>query len=137
MSDLVKFSSGRNPVDRKWVFKKRMNTTVQVKKFKARLEVKGYSQVKGVNFSEIFSPVEKLTSMEIENMDVKTVFLHGDLEEEIYIKQLEGFRVRGKKNLVCKLKRSFYRLKKSPKIWYQNFDTYILILGFVRSKYDR
>jgi hypothetical protein len=126
---------------RKWVFKKKMNATGQVEKFKARLVVKGYSQVEGVDFGEIFSPVAKLTSirvlmslaatfdLEIEHMDVKTMFLHGDLEEEIYMKQPEGFVVKGKKYLVCKLKRSLYGLKQSPRMWYQNFDTYILSLG--------
>jgi hypothetical protein len=69
-------------------------------------------------------------------MDVKTTFLHGDLEEEIYMKQPEGFVVKGKKELDCKLKKSLYGLKKSPRMWYQKFDTYILGLGFVRSKVD-
>jgi hypothetical protein len=69
-------------------------------------------------------------------MDVKTTFLHGDLEEEIYMKQHEGFVVKGKKELVCKLKRSLYGIKQSPRMWYQNFDTYIISLGFVRSKVD-
>jgi hypothetical protein len=140
--------NGRKPIGSKWVFKKKLNAVGQVKKFKARLVAKGYSQVEGVNFGDIFSPVAKLTSirvlmslaatfdLEIEKMDVKTMFLHGDLEEEIYMKQPEGFVVKGKKELVCKLKRSLYGLKKSPRMWYQKFDTYILSLGFVRSKVD-
>jgi hypothetical protein len=146
MWDLVELPSGRNHVGRKWVFKKKMKTSCQVKKFKARLVAKGYSQVEGVDFSGIFSPVAKLTSirvllslapafdLEIEQMDVMTTFLHGDLEEKIYVKQPEGFVVKGKKDLVCKLKRSLYGLKKSPRMWYQNFNTYILSFGFVRSK---
>jgi hypothetical protein len=69
-------------------------------------------------------------------MDVKTMFLHGDLEEEIYMKQPEGFVVNGKQELVCKLKRSLYGIKKSPRMWYQKFETYILSLGFVRSNAD-
>jgi hypothetical protein len=109
---------------------------------------KGYSQVEGIDFGEIFSPVSKLTSiifilsivvafyLEVEQMDVKTTFLHGDLEEEIYMKQPEGFVVKGKKELVCKLKKSLYGLKQSPRMWYQKFDTYILGLGFVRSRDD-
>jgi hypothetical protein len=87
-----------NSLGSKWVFKKKLNVAGQVEKFKARLVAKGYSQVEGVNFGEIFSPDEKLTSirvlmslvatfdLEIEQMDVKTTFLHGDLEEEIYMK---------------------------------------------------
>eukprot|EP00253_Pinus_taeda_P029339 PITA_29339 len=69
-------------------------------------------------------------------MDVKTTFLHGDLEEEIYMKQPEGFVVKGKKELVCKLKKSFYGLKLSPRRWYQKFHTFIQGLGFTRSKAD-
>jgi hypothetical protein len=119
-----------------------------VEKCKARLVAKGYSQVEGIDFGEIFSPIAKLTSIifllsisasfdiEVEHMYVKTTFLHGDMEEEIYMKQPEGFVVKGKKELACKINKSLYGLKKSPRIWYQNFDTYILGLGFVRSRDD-
>jgi hypothetical protein len=69
-------------------------------------------------------------------MDVKTKFLHGDREEEIHMKQPEGFVVKGNNYLVCKLKISLYGLKQSPRMWYQKFDTYILSFGFVRSKDD-
>jgi hypothetical protein len=58
-------------------------------------------------------------------MDVKTKFLYGDLEEEIYMKQPEGFVVKGKKELVCKLKKSLYGLTQSPRMWYQKFDPWI------------
>jgi hypothetical protein len=128
--DLVKLPSGRNLGGRKRLFKKKMNVTRKVKKFKDRLVEKGYSQVEGVDFDEIFSPVEKLTSirvliylattfdLEIEQMDVKTMCLNGDLEEEIYMKQPEGSIVKGKKELVCKLERSLYGLKQSTRMWY-------------------
>ena len=69
-------------------------------------------------------------------MDVKTMFLHGDLDEEIYMKQPKGFTVKGKKELVYKLKRSLYGLKQSSTMRYQKFNTYIHGLGFVRSKDD-
>ena len=69
-------------------------------------------------------------------MDVKTTFLHGDLEEEIYMKKPEGFVVKGKKELVCKLKKSLNGLKQSPRMWYQKFDTFIWGLGFTRRKVD-
>jgi len=79
--------------------------------------------VPGIDFGDIFSPVAKVTSIrlllyvataldfEVEQMDVKTTYLHRDLEEEIYMKQPEGFVVKGKKELVCKLKKSLYGLK--------------------------
>ena len=109
---------------------------------------KWYSQVEGIDFGDIFSPVAKLTTirfllsldatidLEVEQMDVKTMFLHGDLDEEIYMKQPEGFTIKDKKELVCKLKKSLYGLKQSPRMRYQKFNTYIQGLGFVRSKVD-
>jgi hypothetical protein len=93
MWDLFELPSGRNLVSSKWVFKKKMNVAGQVEKFKARPVAKGYSQVEGVDIDEIFSLVAKLTSirvlmslaakfdLEIEQMDVKTSFVHRDLEE--------------------------------------------------------
>ena len=89
--------------------------------------MKGFRQKKGIDFEEIFSPVVKMSSiivalglaasmnLEIEQLDVKTAFLHGDLEEEIYMDQPEGFEVKGKENLVCRLKKSLYELKQAPR----------------------
>ena len=71
---------------------------------------------------------------EVEQMDVKTTFLHGDLEEEIYMKQPKGYVVKGNKELVCKPKKSLYGLKQSQRMWYKKFDTYMMGLGFTRSK---
>jgi hypothetical protein len=69
-------------------------------------------------------------------MDVKKTFQHGDLEEEIYMKQPKGFVVKEKKDLVCKLKKSMYGLKQSSRMWYKKNDTYILGLVFMRNKED-
>jgi len=119
----VEFPAGRKPIGNKWVFKKKTNVEGKVEKYKARLVAKGYSQVPRIDFGDIFSPVAKVTSIilllsiatafdfEVEQMDVKTTFLHGNLEEEIYMKQPEGFAMKGKKELVCKLKKSLYGLK--------------------------
>ena len=102
------------------------------RRFKARLVVKGYSQRKGIDYAEIFSPVVKLTSIRIllsivasenlhlEQMDVKTAFLHGDLDKEINMQQPEGFVVPGKEHMVCKLTRSLYGLKQAPRQWYKS-----------------
>eukprot|EP00253_Pinus_taeda_P033206 PITA_33206 len=112
--DLVELSAGRKPIGSKWVFKKKENAEGKVEKYKARLVAKGYSQVPGIDFGDIFSPVAKVTSIRLllfvavafdfeeEQMDVKTTFLHEDLEEEIYMKQPEGFAVKGKKELDSK-----------------------------------
>jgi hypothetical protein len=93
--DIVELLAGRKSVGIKWLFKKKFNSQGKVEKYKARLVAKGYSQVEGIDFGEIFSPVAKLTSirsilsiaatfdLEVEQMDVKTTFLHEDVEEEI------------------------------------------------------
>ena len=67
---------------------------------------------------------------------MKTAFLHGELEEEIYMDQPEGFIVPGKENFVCKLKKFLYGLKQSPRQWYKRFDSFMLLHGFKRSDYD-
>ena len=85
--------------------------------------MKGFNQKKCIDLEEILSPVVKMSSicvalglaarldLEVEQLDVKTTFLQGDLEEEIYMQQLEGFEVKGKENLECKLKKRLYGLK--------------------------
>ena len=89
--------------------------------------MKRFNQKKGIDFEEIFSPVVKMSSiqvvlniaaslnLEVEQLDVKTAFLHGNLEEEIYMWQSEGFKEIGKENLVCRLKKSLYGLKQAPR----------------------
>jgi hypothetical protein len=93
--DIFELPVGRKSIGSKWLLKKKFNAQGKVEKYKARLVAKGYSQIEGIDFGEIFSHVSKLTSirfmlsiaisfdLELEQMDVKTTFLHGDLEEEI------------------------------------------------------
>eukprot|EP00253_Pinus_taeda_P029012 PITA_29012 len=109
--NLVELLAGRKPIGSKWVFKKKTNAEGKVEKYKAHLVAKGYSQVSRIDFGDIFSPIAKVTSIrlilfvvadfyfEVEQMDVKIAFPYGDLEEEIYMKQPEGFAVKGKKEL--------------------------------------
>ena len=77
-----------------------------------------------------FFSIVAMHDLEFEQLDVKTVFLHGELEEEIYMDQPEGFVVPGKENYVYKLKRSLYGLKQSPRQWYKRFDSFMLLHGF-------
>ncbi|CAL2238507.1 unnamed protein product [Prunus armeniaca] len=147
--ELVPKPKDRKLVGCKWVFRKKEGLHEQdAVRFKARLVAKGYSQNEGVDYDEIFSPVVKHTSirlllamatqhdMEIEQMDVKTAFLHGDLEETIFMAQPEGFVEYGKENLVCQLKKSLYGLKQSPRQWYKRFDYFMLKINFRRCLYD-
>jgi len=143
---LVEQPQGKKIVNCKWVFNKKDDA--EGIRYKARLVAKGYSQVEGVDFNEVFSPVVKHTSIrvllslvamknyELEQLDVKTAFLHGDLEEQIYMQQPEGYRIVGKENHVCLLQKSLYGLKQSPRQWYKRFDAFMESIYFGRSQYD-
>ena len=75
-------------------------------------------------------------NLEIEQLDVKTAFLHGDLEEKIYMEQPERFTIKGKEHLVCRLKKSLYGLKQALRQWYKKFDSFMVEHGFSRSAFD-
>ena len=75
-------------------------------------------------------------NLHLEQLDVKTAFLHGDLEEDLYMIQPEGFIVQKQKNLVCKLRKSLYGLKQAPRQWYKKFDSFMHKIGFKRCKAD-
>ena len=147
--ELKELPQGKKTLGCKWVYKKKEAASEKEKeKFKARLVAKGYSQRKGIDYDEVFSPVVRHTSirillalvasydMELEQLDVKTIFLHGDLEEVIYMEQPEGFMQPGTEHLVCRLKKSLYGLKQSPRQWYKRFDSYMIRIGFTRCEYD-
>jgi hypothetical protein len=124
--DSVQLPAGKIELQNKWVYKLKEEYGGK-KCYKDRLVVKGFAQKKGIDFDEIFSPIVKMTSIKtvlslvavedlhLEKLEVKTTFLHGDLEEEIYMQQPQGYEVEGKENFVCRLKKSLYGLKKSPR----------------------
>ena len=124
--DLVELPKGKRVLRNKWVFKLKKDCD-KLMKYKARLVVKGFSQKQGIDFDEIFSPIVKMSSiqvvlglvasldLELEKLDVKTVFLHGDLKEEIYMDQPVRFKVKGKEHMVCKLNKNLYGLKQAPR----------------------
>ncbi|KAG8501668.1 hypothetical protein CXB51_004714 [Gossypium anomalum] len=121
---------------------------VEEPRYKVRLVAKGYSQIPGVDFTDVFSPVVKHSSirallgimamndLELEQLDVKTTFLHGKLEEDIYMQQPEGFTVSEKEDYVCLLKKSIYGLKQSPRQWYKRFDSFMTSHDFKRSSFN-
>ncbi|KAK4381331.1 Retrovirus-related Pol polyprotein from transposon RE2 [Sesamum angolense] len=124
---LVDRPKGVRPIGCKWVYKRKIGADGEVNTFKARLVAKGYTQRPGVDFEETFSPVAMAKSIriiltiaawydyEIWQMDVKTAFLNGFVEEEIYMDQLEGFTVVGEEQKVCHLQRSIYGLKQASR----------------------
>ena len=75
-------------------------------------------------------------NLHFEQLDVKTAFLHGDLEEDIYMIQLGEFIIQGQENLVCKLRKSLYGLKQTPRQWYKKFDSFMHRIGFKRCEVD-
>ncbi|KAL0458871.1 UNVERIFIED_CONTAM: Retrovirus-related Pol polyprotein from transposon TNT 1-94 [Sesamum latifolium] len=117
-------------------------------RYKARLVAKGFTQKEGIEFTEIFSPVVKYTTVriilaltahfnwELKQMDVKTAFLHGDLDETIYMSQPDGFISDIHPDHVCLLKKSLYGLKQSPRQWNKKFDLFMQSLKFQRSAFD-
>jgi hypothetical protein len=147
--DIVRLPKHKKAVRCKWVFKRKEGVSPKESvRFKARLVAKYFSQIIGIDYNDVFSPVVKhisirayfgivaMRDLELEQIDVKTAFLHGELEEEIYMDQPKGFIVPGKEDLVCKLKRPLYGLKQSPRQWYKRFDSLMLTHGFKRSQYD-
>jgi hypothetical protein len=145
--ELSELPDGKKALHNKWVYRIKEEHDGS-KRYKARLVVKGFQQKEGIDYNDIFSPVVKLTTIRLvlgivaaedlylEQLDVKTAFLHGDLEEEIYMHQPEGFAVKGKENKVCKLKKSLYGLKQAPRQWYKKFDGFMCSKGFQRLEAD-
>ena len=117
---------GSKPLGYKWIFKKKMKVEGSIDKYKVRLVIKGYKQKEGLDYFDTYSPVTRISSirmliaiatihnLEIHQMDVKTAFLNGDLDKEIYMEQPEGFIVPGQEKKVCRLVKSLYGLKQAP-----------------------
>ena len=145
--ELAELPPGKKALHNKWVYRIKEEHDGN-KRYKARLVVKGFQQKEGVDYNEIFSLVVKLTTirlvlkivatenLHLEQLDVKTAFLHGDLEEELYMRQPEGFIKEDRKNLVCRLKKSLYGLKQAPRQWYKKFDSFMSSHGFTRCQAD-
>ena len=142
---LVEAPKGVKPIGCKWIYKRKRGSDGKVETFKARLVAKGYTQKEGIDYEETFSPVAMLKSIrillavaasldyEIWQMDVKTAFLNGNLNEDIYMQQPEGFKAKGKEHMVCKLQRSIYGLKQASRSWNIRFDQAITSFGFEKS----
>ena len=146
--DLVELSNGAKAIGCKWVFKTNKDSLGNIEKYKAKLIAKRFTQKEGINYTETFSPVSKKDfvciilalvtyfDLEFQQMDVKTTFLNGKLEE-VYMKQPEGFPSSDGEQLVCKLKKSIYGLKQASRQWYLKFHNIISSFGFVENVMDQ
>lgn len=140
--DLGPLPEGAKPVGFKWVFKTKRNANSKVKIYKARLVAKGYTQKEGIDNQKTFVPLSSKDSLriimaliahldsELHQMDVKREFIKGDIDEVIYMQQSENFVVGDPNKVVCKLKKSIYRLKQASHQWYCNFHQVITSFGF-------
>ena len=146
---LAKLLKGKKAIGCKQMYAKKEGFPNQGDvRYKARLVAKGYAQKEGINYNEVFSPVVKHSSirillalvgwldLELVQMEVKIVFLNGDLREEIYITQPEGFKVTRKENMGCKLKKLLYGLKQSLRQWYKRFNKFMLRHKYRRGRYN-
>ena len=140
--DLVELPDGIKAIGCKWVFKTKKDSLGNIERHKARLVAKGFNQREGIDYTETFSPVSKKDSLRIimalvahfdfdlHQMDVKTIFLNGNLEEEVYMKQPEGFSSSEGEHSICKLKKSIYGLKQAYRQWYLKFQEVITSFSF-------
>jgi hypothetical protein len=113
------------------------------------LVCKGYAQIEGINFEETYAPVAKMEAIcfllayacsknvKVYQMDVKSAFLNGELEEEVYIEQTEGFQFSENIDCVCKLKKALYGLKQAPRAWYSRLDKYLQQAWFIKGSVDK
>jgi 6-phosphofructokinase len=120
---LVDLPAGHKPIGLKWVFKVKKDEHGAIVKYKARLVAKGYIQRQGIDFDEVFATVARLESVrlllavaahegwEVHHMDVKSAFLNGELQEEVYVAHLAGFMVSGMEHKVLRLKKALYGLR--------------------------
>ena len=146
--DLVELPQDRRATGSKWIFKLKANAEGVVERYKARLVAQGFSQKFGEDYDETFCPVVRhesirtLIALSVQNglklhqMDITTAFLNGELKEEVYMKQPEGFVVKGQEDLVCRLKRSIYGLKQSGRCWNNTLHEELKKMGFVQSASD-
>ncbi|GAB2281423.1 Belongs to the helicase [Dionaea muscipula] len=146
--DLVPLPPGKRAISCKWIYIAKVNHDDSVARLKVRLVVKGYVQVYGVDYTETFSPVAKMASVRLlislaassqwllHYIDVKNTFLHGDLQEEVYMKQPPEIIAERESGYVCRLKKSLNGLKQSLGAWFGRFSFVISDFGLRRSAKD-
>jgi hypothetical protein len=145
---LVPYKKGSNLIDCKWVYRIKRRADGTIDRYKARLVAKGFKQRYGIDYEDTFSPVVKIATIRLvlsisvsrgwslRQLDVKNAFLHGVLEEEVYMKQPPGFESSATPNYICRLDKALYGLKQAPRSWYSRLSSKLYTLGFLPSKAD-
>jgi histone deacetylase 1/2 len=145
---LVPPQRGTNVIGCKWVYKIKRKPDGSLDRYKARLVAKGFKQRYGIDYEDTFSPVIKAATIRVilslavscgwslRQLDVQNAFLHGLLEEDVYMHQPPGFEDPNQPNYVCKLDKALYGLKQAPRAWYSRLSERLIQLGFKASKAD-
>jgi hypothetical protein len=146
--ELMQRPKGVNVIGVKWVYDVKVNADGEVERYKARLVARGFGQKEGIDFNETFAPTMHIKTartlfaiaaregIEVRTYDVSTAFLHAPLSEDVYVRQPEGFVVKGKEDYVYKLRKAMYGLKNAPRAYSQFFMKILKKMGFVQSKKD-
>ena len=146
--EITDLPRGKKPVGCKWIFKVKYKADGNVDKYKARLVAKGFTQSYGIDYEETFAPVAKLNTVRVllslaanldwplHQLDVKNAFLNGNLEEEVYMDIPTGMKMTWNSNQVCRLRKSLYGLKQSPRAWFERFTEAVKGYGFSQCQAD-
>ena len=147
MWELTELPKGAKKVGVKWIYQTKFNENGEVDKYKARLVAKGYTQQHGVDYTEVFAPVAHMETIQlvvaltaqrgwtIYQLDVKSAFLHGKLNEVVFVKQPCSYVRKGNEQKVYKLKKALYGLKQAPHAWYSRIEAYFMKEGFEKCDY--
>ncbi|XP_071900983.1 uncharacterized protein [Coffea arabica] len=135
--NLVNLPAGKKAIGSKWVFVVKFNPDGSVARLKARLVAKGYAQIYGEDYSvRLFISMAATHNWPLHQLDIKNAFLHGDLQEEVYMEQPPGFVAQGESGKVCHIRKSLYGLKQSSRAWFEKFSLAVQRFGMQKSKSD-